>query len=124
MILIIGGAYQGKLDYITEKYPDKSIFHCTSTKQHIDFSTDIINAFHLFILAQVQNSTDPVDYIQKNLSKLTGKIIICDDISSGVVPIDPEARKWREATGRSLLLLSRNADEVIRVFCGIGSKIK
>ena len=47
-----------------------------------------------------------------------------DDISCGVIPTDEAMRKYRELVGRSLALLSKNADEVIRVFCGMGTKIK
>jgi adenosyl cobinamide kinase/adenosyl cobinamide phosphate guanylyltransferase len=58
------------------------------------------------------------------VSGLNDKVIISDDISSGVVPVDREMRQWREALGRSLAMLAEQADEVIRVFCGIASRIK
>ena len=124
MLLIIGGAYQGKLDYALENYPDKSIFHCTVETAEIDLSADIINALHLLILGQTRTETDTLAYLREILPELKNKIIICDDISCGVVPINPETRQWRETLGRSLVLLSKNSNEVIRVFCGIGSKIK
>jgi adenosylcobinamide kinase/adenosylcobinamide-phosphate guanylyltransferase len=41
-----------------------------------------------------------------------------------VVPTDPEARKLREEKAKELVALSKSADEVYRVFCGIGTKIK
>jgi adenosyl cobinamide kinase/adenosyl cobinamide phosphate guanylyltransferase len=51
-------------------------------------------------------------------------IVICNDISSGVVPVDAVMRKWREAVGRTLAALSQKSDEVIRLFCGIPARIK
>jgi len=110
MVLIIGGAYQGKLDYAMENYPGKS--------------ADIINSLHLLVLEQIRDGIDSLAYLRENLPQLKDKIIICADISCGVVPTDPETRLWRETIGRCLALLSKNADEVVRVFCGIGSRIK
>ena len=124
MILIIGGAYQGKLDYVLKKYPGKSVFQCSAENPEMDISKEIINSLHLMALAQTRAGIDTLDFLRGLLPKLNYKIIICDDISCGVVPLEYETRIWRETMGRALILLSKNADEVIRVFCGIGSRIK
>ena len=124
MILIIGGAYQGKLDYAKENYPGKAIYQCGPENPEIDTTAEIITSLHLAVLAQTRAGTDALGYFQKKLPELKEKILICDDVSCGVVPIEQETRIWRENTGRVMALLSKNADEVIRVFCGIGSKIK
>ena len=123
MILVIGGAYQGKLAYVKEKYPEKTVYQCDAENPEMELSADIINSMHLMVLAQIRAGIDTLAYLHKMLPQLKGKIIICDDISCGVVPINAETRHWRETIGRSLALISKNADEVIRVFCGIGSKI-
>ena len=126
MILIIGGAYQGKLDYAREQYPEAAVIQCSDNEPDLELPQEscIINAFHLFILAQVKTGSDSMGYLERNMDVLRNKIIICDDISCGVVPISAEARIWRESTGRCLGLLSKNADTVIRLFCGIASIIK
>ena len=124
MILVIGGAYQGKLDYVLCKYPNKSVFQCSAEGLDIDLSADIMNSLQLLVLAQIRTGTDALAYLKELLPKLKDKILICDDIFCGVVPIDFETRLWREIMGSCLILLSKNADEVIRVFCGIGSRIK
>ncbi len=126
MVLIFGGAYQGKLSYAQDKYncDDSKIFNCREDSEILDFNKDIINSFHLFVLNQVNIGEDSCKFIEDNLEKFKGKIIIWDDISCGVVPLDKNMREWREALGRSTSLLSRYADEVIRVFCGLGVKIK
>jgi len=123
MVLVIGGAYQGKLDYVMETYPGKSVYHCDTDTPDPDFSADVINALHLLVLARVKKGADTLEYLRERLPLLRDKIIICDDISCGVVPADPEARLWRETTGRCLALLAKNAGEVVRVFCGIASSI-
>jgi len=125
MILIIGGAYQGKLNYVVEKYgEDKSIYKCSEGKLEIDFSKDIINSFHLLVLSQMRESQNTVEYIKQNISKFKDKIIIAEDISCGVVPIDKEMRLWRERLGHSLCHLSKESDEVVRIFYGLGTKVK
>ena len=126
MILIVGGAYQGKLDYALDNYPGYglSIYNCDERQPEVESSAAIINDLHLAILAQIGQDIDTLAYLQKKLPEWQDKIIICDDISCGVVPLEASTRAWREATGRALTLLSKHADQVIRVFCGIGSRIK
>ena len=125
MKLIIGGAYHGKLDYVREHaHPAVSVYQCTETEGQIDFSKDIINSLHLAVLAQRRNDINPLVYFEGNLERLKSKTIICDDISCGVVPIDKEMRLWRETVGRVLVLLSTHAEEIIRIFYGLGTKIK
>ena len=124
MVFVIGGAYQGKLDYVAENYPGRSVYQCSIDDPDIDLSASVINSIHFLSLAQLRKDIDPLVYLSDIMPMLREKIIICDDISCGVVPIESEARKWRENVGRSMTMLSKNADEVIRVFCGIGSRIK
>jgi len=125
MKLIIGGAHHGKLDYARKHGdPAASVYQCTETEGRLDFSREIINSLHSAILAQMRCGVDPLAYMENNLERLKSKTIICDDISCGVVPIDDESRLWRETVGRVLVLLSAHAGEVVRVYYGLGTKIK
>lgn len=54
----------------------------------------------------------------------TDWIIISDEIGNGVVPMDTFERKYREETGRLLIKLAEEAEEVERILCGIGQRIK
>ena len=124
MILVIGGAYQGKLTYVMENHPGKKVFQCNAENPEMDLSADIINSIHLLVLAQIRAGIDTLTYLHEKLPDINGKIIVCDDISCGVVPVDQESREWRETVGRCLGLISKNADEVIRVYCGIAGNLK
>ncbi len=125
MRLILGGAYQGKLDYaMAHGNPAVSIFQGTEMEPEIDFAKDVINSLHRTVLAQLRGGLNPLAYMENHLEELKSKTIICDDISCGVVPVDREMRLWRETVGRVLVLLSGHADEVIRVFYGLGTKVK
>ncbi|MCL2704243.1 MAG: bifunctional adenosylcobinamide kinase/adenosylcobinamide-phosphate guanylyltransferase [Defluviitaleaceae bacterium] len=108
MILVFGGAYQGKTEYACERYA----------------GMEIITEFHLKVLEMVKNGIDAVENIKISLPEYADKVIICDDISCGVVPVDAAARKWREELGRVLAILSKESDEVVRMFCGIPTRLK
>lgn len=108
MKLIIGGAYQGKKEYAMGHYHGQPL----------------MEEFHLMVLELVKSGIDSVEYVKSHLDEYRGMVILCDDISCGVVPVDPIERRWREELGRALGVISQNSDEVVRVFCGIGTKIK
>lgn len=126
MIFVIGGSYQGKCGYVMEQLglSESDIFVCTPETREIDFSKRIISHIEQFALGCVQRGEEPKDYWETNLSRLTDSILIADDVSCGVVPIDAVIRAWREATGRANNYLAREADHVWRVFCGLGQVIK
>lgn len=124
MYLIFGGAYQGKLAYAEKKFGKAEVCTCTEDAAEIDFSKDIIYRLEDFALACVRCRKEAKDYLKENREKLEGKILICADLSQGIVPIDPELRALREMTGRMMLYLADEAREVTRVFCGLGQQIK
>jgi adenosyl cobinamide kinase/adenosyl cobinamide phosphate guanylyltransferase len=51
------------------------------------------------------------------------KIIICDDIFCGVVPMESFQRKLREKTGLTLQKIAVKS-EVYRVICGIAQRLR
>lgn len=126
MILIFGGAYQGKLDFAIENYEirEREIYTCEMDSIKLDFDKKVINHAERFVYACVKEDFNAKEILEDHLEKLQDKIIIFDDISQGIVSIDPVERAWREANGRAMTYLGQQAEEVIRVFCGIGSKVK
>ena len=77
-----------------------------------------------WILALVKKNMDVAEAMRQCIARNQDAIVICNDISCGVVPVDPVLRKWREEAGRSLAMLAHHSDEVIRLFCGIPTRIK
>jgi adenosyl cobinamide kinase/adenosyl cobinamide phosphate guanylyltransferase len=51
-------------------------------------------------------------------------VFLCDEVGSGVVPVQPEEREWREAVGRLCCELAKRSDAVVRVFCGLPMYLK
>lgn len=124
MIFIIGGAYQGKLDYAKTAYmlSEQDIFTCHCSE--IDFSKQCINHIETFTLACTQAGTDAIAYFQERKAQWKDSILICEDIFCGVVPIGTEMRAWRQTTGRLCQYLSREAEQVSRIFCGLEQRLK
>ena len=123
MILVFGGAYNGKKDFIKEKFNinEEDIFYCSDGE--IDFSKKVICGLHKFTYNNTLKNSS-LEYIKENINLFKDKIIISDEISSGIVPLKKEDRMWREETGRCLQYLSKESSCVYRVFCGISTIIK
>lgn len=63
-------------------------------------------------------------FFRERRDQWADRVLICRDVSRGVVPADPLIRKYREENGRLMAYLAGEAEQVIRVFCGIGKKEK
>lgn len=125
MELIIGGAYQGKTQYAKEKFSlsDEDIFVCDKDGK-IDFSKRCISHIERFSFWCVEHGIEPADRFFEHVQSSRKLIVISDDISCGVVPIDKTERAWREANGRLLIRISKESEHVTRVFCSIPQRLK
>ena len=131
MILVIGGFAQGKLHYVKQRY-----VHCEDGREAavldgtLELSAKtgalqvIVNHLHHYIWEQLRQGTAPEVMIEHFCKEHPDCILICDEIGNGIVPMEAEERIYRERTGRILEQLAAQADEVVRVVCGIGQKIK
>jgi len=90
----------------------------------IDFSKRAIYHLEDFIRTCQSLKMEAKDYLEAHKEEWQDKIIICTDISAGIVPYEEELRAWREMVGRTLVYLGKEAEEVTRVFCGIPQKLK
>ena len=80
MILIIGGAYQGKLDFARKRFgiSDADIHSCGAGE--IDFSKQCIYAIEEFALGH----GDPIGYFKTHKENWKDSILICRDIFCGL----------------------------------------
>ena len=119
MILIIGGAYQGKLDCAKEAFgiTDADIYACSTDE--IDFSKRCIDQIEEF----TAHRANPVEYFEAHREEWQDSILILRDIFCGVVPMGAENRAWRQRTGRLAQYLSREAAQVSRIFCGLEQRL-
>lgn len=127
MILIFGGAYQGKLAYAKKNFDIKTVCDCSDGAVP-DFAADAIYGIDGFVKRQSPGSDQPpleaADWFSERREAWQDKVLIMTDVSQGIVPMDPELRAFREMNGRLMLRLAAEASEVHRVFCGIGKRVK
>lgn len=120
MILIIGGAYQGKLAFAKEAFGlNEADIHVCGHGE-IDFSKHCIYGIEEFTWGH----PDPIAYFREHREAWEDCILILRDIFCGVVPMEAETRRWRQNTGRLAQYLSREADQVSRIFCGLEQRLK
>ena len=93
-------------------------------KTETDGETVILNHFHLWVRNRLKADGDPEKEIRKFLDRFPDCVIICDEIGNGIVPVEAFERAYRERTGRIVTALAKEAEEVVRVVCGIGQRIK
>lgn len=132
MKLVIGGRAQGKLNYVLQHMTDENyqiydgvfpddgeLFNLTKKNEWL-----IVNRFHKWVNKELKENRNPEEELEAFLKKGVRFVIISDEIGNGIVPVDAFERDYRERTGRMLITLASQADEVVRVICGIGQKIK
>ena len=113
MVLVIGGAGSGKLDYV------KSLGY--SADEIADGLIDDRRVvYHLQNI--VLNDPDCAPALLETL--LTKDVVVCNEVGSGIVPLSARERLAREATGRLCIRLAAHATRVVRLVCGVATVIK
>lgn len=114
MILIIGGLASGKREFVKKEYgySDSDIADGV-----LDDRPVLYNLQNMIFCASGSADALLPELLRKN-------IVICNEVGSGVVPIDKAERAAREATGRLCVELAGRAEKVIRLCCGIPTVIK
>jgi adenosylcobinamide kinase/adenosylcobinamide-phosphate guanylyltransferase len=117
VLFIVGGAAAGKHAYVSSLGYDES-----------QMADGVIDDSPVLLNLQDALAADPVqarDNIDSIVGRLQDKsVITCDEMGSGVIPLERGDRVLREAVGRIANELARNADTVVRVVCGIPVAIK
>ena len=116
MTLIIGGAVQGKLAYAMEQ------LHVGQEAVASDPAQE--GAILAGLERWLRQETDPMPALERLLEVRPRVVILCNEVGSGVVPMDREERAWRERVGRTCCAMAERAACVIRLYCGIPSILK
>lgn len=107
MIFITGPLFAGKRDYI---------------KTALRWTEEELKQNALWDVQDLAAQTDDLETLADRLAQTP--VVIATEIGGGVVPMDPEERRAREAAGRLACLLAARADTVIRVNCGLPRALK
>ena len=108
MRLYIGGAWQGQAELARAENPDAQILY----------------DFHEAVRSASERGEDPREFAQRICEQHPDAVIVADEVGCGVVPMAAEDRAFREAVGRALCVIAQRAEQVTRVVCGIGVRIK
>ena len=113
MILVIGGHASGKRAYVEQLGYGPADFCCGPEEQGP-------------VAYGIQDwvAKDPAGAMDLLPSLLEKQVVVCDEVGCGVVPVDPAARLMRKQTGRLCQQLEKQAQKVVRLYCGIPTVIK
>lgn len=124
MILIVGGAYQGKLAFAKELCPEIEWIDGRTCKKEELLSCGGIHHFHAYIERRLREGQS-VKQLAGDIADENPEIVmVSDEIGYGIVPVDAFDREYRETAGRLCTELAVYADKVYRVVCGIGVMLK
>ena len=126
MILILGGAFQGKLSYALELtgYRREDFADGADCSWDAVFSARGIYHFEEYIRRCLKAGRSCAQLAGQLKHDNSDAVIIARELGYGIVPCDPFDRAWRETTGRICTELAKDADKVYRSVCGGGMIIK
>lgn len=130
MILITGGAFQGKSETAKQLYSEREngkeplILEGKTAEMELLKTADIILHFHLWIRRLLEEGKDPYAMTEQLLKANPYVIITMNQMGCGIVPMDAFDRKYRETTGRIGCLLAKQAQAAYLVNCGIAKRLK
>lgn len=123
MVMITGGAYQGKTSYAVQNF-NISEDYITDGKicaLETTMTARCIKNYHELVK---RLGTESISFTQKLCLRNREAVIIIDEIGCGIVPIEKSERVWRENVGRCGCIIVSNSETVVRMVCGIPLIIK
>lgn len=124
MRMIIGGAFQGKMEYAQKEYPGIRWVDGAACSEEELLQCEGVYHFHLYIRKSMGKYEEMRLFADRIIRENPQIVIITDEIGYGLVPIDAFERRYREETGRICTRLAAFSERVDRVVCGIGLPIK
>lgn len=114
MVLILGGMAAGKRTYAREVlgYSDADLADAVLDDRPV--------VYNLQNLAE----RDPEHSISLLDALAQKEAVICNEVGGGIIPMTPEGRAARDATGRLCVELAKRAKMVVRLVCGIPTVLK
>ena len=124
MRMIIGGAFQGKMEYAQKEYPGIRWVDGAACSEEELLQCEGVYHFHLYIRKSMEKYEEMRLFADRIIRENPQIVIITDEIGYVLVPIDAFERRYREETGRICTRLAAFSERVDRVVCGIGLPIK
>ena len=113
MILVLGGAASGKYTYLASLgYGPEEIADGVLDEKKVLYGLEKLVA------------ADPEGASSRLPLFLEKEVVACCEVGSGIIPLQYEQRRAREATGRLCVQLAARAEKVVRLVAGIPTIIK
>ena len=103
MIMITGGAFQGKTDYAKKRFgfSDDDILNGESCELDTIFNAKCIRDYQLIVKRLLAENSDPEAFTKQLCKENPNAVVIINEIGSGIIPLEKNERIWREKTGRA-----------------------
>ena len=127
MQLYIGGFAQGKLTFVLEEnhLSSETVADGSSICSEEELKgKKVLNHYHLLVKRQLKQGISPEDFFIRIKRDFPELIVISDEVGNGIVPMDASCREYRESLGRLLCDIAAESGKVVRIFCGIGQRLK
>jgi len=123
MIMVTGGAYQGKKAYVMRKFKiaENDIADGAEYPMEELKTSRCIKNYHQLVK---RLGDECIRFTEELCRSNPDAVIIIDEIGCGIVPMEKSERLWRENVGRCGCIIAANAENVIRIVCGIPTVIK
>lgn len=124
MKLIVGGAYEGKRSYAESIYGIRRWADGAVCTVEDVYTCEGVYHFERLIRRLMKEGRDTSGLAELIAQKNPDIVIVSDEIGCGLVPADAFERAYREQTGRILTETAALSEQVDRVICGTGTRIK
>lgn len=133
MIFIIGGQSQGKTEFAMEllksagsgsSLSDGLVADGRTSEYGAAVTAPLIVHLECFVRRLMEEGKDPAGFADRLMAENSGAVVLADEIGYGIVPADAFLREYRETDGRVCQKIAAFSDEVYRVVCGLGTRIK
>lgn len=131
MILITGGAWQGKRAFamkLAERrfgaVPADKVIEGAQAAKRLPRGAYVITDLHLMTRALMEQNIDPSAHLKRLMRENPNAVLTVTELGCGIVPMEKFDRSWRESTGRNLCELARECEAVYRMTCGIATRIR
>lgn len=130
MHVFIGGAYNGKTDYVMDLYKQRQVTLVDGDLPEMAPPCEVLVIKNLENWLVTQNLEDDTLVVQavlailRRLEQQCTLALIVNDMGRGVVPIDKQARLLRDTCGRLYQALFTEAEQVVRIWYGIAEQLK
>ncbi|MDN6196064.1 MAG: bifunctional adenosylcobinamide kinase/adenosylcobinamide-phosphate guanylyltransferase [Atopostipes suicloacalis] len=142
MQIVIGGAFNGKAEWVKDNYEashplewinlrENEAFNLSEAKESILVFQGIEEWTKIYLKDHSIDGAREIfrEWIQELLNWEKKKdqhhlILIANDISKGIVPVDKKDRDWRDLTGWFYQDLVEEAERVDEIWYGISRQLK